>query len=73
MARTSSRVEKLGVDAVHAHGIAAPGEGVALSVGVIEVEDAALAHHGVVVQLLLQPLPQLHATFVERARCPGSR
>ena len=49
------RVEQLGIDAVHAHRIAAPRIGVALRVGVIEVEDAALADHRVVVEVLLQP------------------
>ena len=32
----------------------------------IEIEDAALAHHGVVVEVLLQPFPELHRPFVER-------
>jgi len=31
-----------------------------------QVENAALAHHRVVVQLLLQPFPELHRPFVER-------
>jgi hypothetical protein len=59
-------LEQFGVDAVHAHGIAAPRVGVTLGVGVIEVEHAALADHGVVVDVPLQPLPQLHRPFVER-------
>jgi hypothetical protein len=58
-------VEQFGIDAVQAHRIAAPGEGVALLVGVIEIEHAALAHHRVVIEALLQPLPQLHRPFVE--------
>jgi hypothetical protein len=48
------------------HRIAAPGEGVALPVGVIEVEDAALADHRVIVEVLFEALPQLHRPFVER-------
>ena len=40
--------------------------GVALRVGMIEVEHAALADHRIVVEVLLQPLPQLHRPFVER-------
>ena len=59
-------IEQLGIDAVQPHRVAAPREGVALRVGVIEVEHAALAHHRVVVEVLLQPLPQLHRPFVER-------
>ena len=59
-------VEQLGIDAVEAHGVAAPGIGVALRVGMEEIEHAALADHGVVVELLLQPLPELHRQLVER-------
>src|SRR3546814_17322054 len=44
-------VEQLGVDAVQPHGVAAPGIGVHLSVGMGEVEDAALAEHDIVVQV----------------------
>jgi hypothetical protein len=65
-------VEQFGIDAVQDHRVAAPGEGVALRVGVDQVEHAALADHGVVVEVLLQPLPQLHRPFVERL-LPGSR
>ena len=59
-------VEQLGIDAVQPHGIAAPRIGVALRVGVEDVEHAALADHGVVVEVLLEPLPELHRPFVER-------
>ena len=59
-------VQELGVNAVHAHGIAAPGEDVALRVGVIEVDDATLADHRIIVEVLLQSLPKLHRPFVER-------
>ena len=59
-------VEQFGVHAMQAHCIAAPRKGVALAVGVVEVQHAALGHHGVVVKVLLQPLPQLHAKFVKR-------
>ena len=40
--------------------------GIALRVGVIEIEHAALADHRVVVEILLEPLPELHRPFVER-------
>jgi hypothetical protein len=30
-----------------------------------QVEDTALTHHGVVIEVLLQPLPQLHRQFIE--------
>jgi hypothetical protein len=53
--RRTPRGRELGVGAVQDHGVAAPRVGVALGVGVEEVEDAALRHHGVVVELLLQP------------------
>src|SRR5215213_6330645 len=46
--------------------IAAPRAGVALRVRMIEVEHAALAHHRIIVEILLQPFPQLHRPFVER-------
>jgi hypothetical protein len=59
-------IEKLGIDAVQPHRIAAPGEGVALLVRVIEIEDPALAHHDVVVELALEPLPQLQRKLIER-------
>ena len=41
-------------------------EGVALGVGMEQVQHAALADHGVVVDVLLQPFPQLQRVFVER-------
>ena len=59
-------VEQFGVDAVDAHGVAAPGIGVALAVGMKQVQHAALADHGVVVDVLLQPFPQLQRLLVER-------
>ncbi len=59
-------VEKLGIDAVQPHGVAAPRIGIALSVRVTEIEDAALRDHRVVVDVLLEPLPELHARLVER-------
>ncbi len=59
-------IEQLGIDAMQAHGVAATGEGVALGVGMAQVDDAALAHHDVVVEVLLQALPELHRPLVER-------
>jgi hypothetical protein len=58
-------VEQLGIHAVDAHGVAAPREGVALRIGVTEVQDAALRDHGVEVEVLLEAFPQLHRPFVE--------
>ena len=46
--------------------------GVALRVGMVEVQHAALADHGVVVELLLEPFPELHRHLVE-GMLPGSR
>ena len=59
-------VEDLGVHPVQAHGVAPPPVGVALAVGVEQVDHAPLRDHGVEVQLPLEPLPQLHAQLVER-------
>ena len=47
------------------HGVAAARGRVALGVGMKEVEHAALADHGVVIDVLLQPFPELHRPFVE--------
>ena len=58
-------IEQIGIDAVQSHRIAAPRVGVALAVGVIQVQHATLADHGVVVQGLLQAFPELHRQFVE--------
>ncbi len=57
--------QKLRVDAVQPHGVAAPGEGVHLPVGMSEIEDAALGEHHVEVEVLGEPLPQLHRMLVE--------
>src|SRR5258706_108706 len=58
-------IEELGIHTVHAHRIAPSSRRVALAVGVIEVQYAALAHHRVVVEILLEPLPELHRELVE--------
>ena len=47
------------------HRIAAARIGVALRVGMKEVQHAALADHRVVIDRLLQPFPQLHRLLVE--------
>ncbi len=59
-------VEQLRLHPVQPHGVAAPDVGVALRVGMQQVEDAPLRHHGVEVQLLLQPAPEVHGQLVER-------
>lgn len=59
-------VEQLGIDAIDPHGVATPREGITLGIGVAEIEHAALRHHGVEVEVLLEALPQLHRPFVER-------
>ena len=58
-------IEQLRVDAMEPHRVSPARERIALWVGMVEVEHAALAHHGVVVEILLQSLPQLHRPFVE--------
>ena len=60
------RVEQLGIHALQSHGVAAPHVGVALCVVVVEVEHAALADHRVVVDVLLEPFPELERPFIER-------
>ena len=59
-------IEQFGIDTVHSHRIATSRKGVALAVRMVEVQHAALADHGVVVEFLLQPLPELHRQFIER-------
>src|SRR6185369_11094739 len=46
-------IEQLGIDAVQPHGIAAPRIGVPLRIRMEHIQDAALADHGVVVEILL--------------------
>ena len=58
-------VKEFGIGAVEDHRVAAPPVGVALGVRMIDVVDAALADHRVVVEILLQPFPQLKREFVE--------
>ena len=62
--------QQLRVVALQPHRVAAPGVGVELAVGVAEVQDAALRHHDVVVELLLEPLPELERMRVELAVAP---
>ena len=58
-------VEQHRVVALIDHRVAPAREGVALPVGVEEVDEPALAVHHVVVQLLLQPLPELERMGIE--------
>ena len=58
-------VQQFGVDALQPDRVAAPREGVALAVGMEQVEQAALGHHRVVVEFLRQPLPELERVLVE--------
>ena len=50
---------------VEQHRVAAPHGGVTLRVAVKKVDDPALADHGVEVEVLLQPFPQLERKLVE--------
>ena len=65
-ALTPLPVEQVGIDPVQPHGIAAPHEGVALRVRVKQVQHATLADHRIVVDVLLEPLPELERLLVER-------
>ncbi len=58
-------IQELGIASVKAHGVAAADKSIALGIGVIEIEDAALADHGIVVDVQLQALPQFHGEFIE--------
>mgnify|MGYP004173491979 FL=1 len=58
-------VKEFGIGAVEDHRVAAPPVGVALGVRMIDIVDAALADHRVVVEILPQPFPQLQGEFVE--------
>ena len=49
------------------HGIAAPHKGIALAIGMEEVDQAALRMHHVVIQLGFHAFPQLHRMAVEFA------
>ena len=59
------RLQKLRVDAVQPHAVAALGELVELGRRVGEVQDAALREHDIVVERLAEPLPELQAPLVE--------
>jgi hypothetical protein len=59
-------VEQFCVYAVQAHGVAAPGVSIEVSMAVREVQDATLAEEDVVVELLLEPLPELQRVLVDR-------
>src|SRR5437868_10694148 len=58
-------IEQFGIDAVEAHRIAAPRIGVTLWIGMEEIEDAALRHHRVEIEILLEPLPQFERPLIE--------
>ena len=58
-------VKQFAIDAMQAHSVPAPRISIALGIGVIEIEHAALRDHGVVVEILFEALPQLHALFVK--------
>ncbi len=58
-------VEQDGVDAVEAHGVAAPAMRIHLGVGMGEVNDAALGEHDVVIEVARQSLPQFQRMLIE--------
>ena len=57
--------QQLRIIPLQPHRVAPPCEGVELPVGMAEVEHAPLRHHHVVVQLLLQPFPELQRMRIE--------
>src|SRR5690606_9496179 len=58
-------VEQFSIDTVEAHGVSAAGKRITLGVRMIEIQDAPLRNHGIEVEVLLQPFPQLQRPFVE--------
>ena len=44
---------------MHDHGITAAGIAIALTIGMIEIEHATLGDHGVVIDILFKPFPEL--------------
>ena len=58
-------VEELRIDTVNPHSVPATGEGITLCVGMKQVQYTALANHRVVIEILLEALPQPHAQFVK--------
>src|SRR5262249_30490691 len=59
-------IEKLRIDAMQTHRIAATGKDVALNIRMVEVQHSALADHDVVVESPLEPPQKLQRPFVER-------
>ena len=58
-------IEQFGIHSIETQGIAAPHIGIALGVGVAQVQHAALRHHRVEIDVLLQPFPQLERQFIK--------
>jgi hypothetical protein len=58
--------EQFRIHAAEAHRVSAPRRGIPLGIRVKQVQHAALAHHRVVVEVLLEPFPELHRVLVER-------
>src|SRR5262245_17796238 len=58
-------VEKLGINTMDAHSVTPTGKGVSLAIGMVEIENASLANHGIVVEVLLESLPKLHRLLIE--------
>ena len=58
-------IQQLRIRTVQHHGIAPAAIGIALGVGVDQIQNAALADHRVVIDVLFQPFPQLQREFIE--------
>ena len=58
-------VQDLGIDSAQHHGVPTPGRRITRAIGMEQVQDPALADHRVVIQVLLQPFPQLQRPFIE--------
>ena len=49
--------QKIGISPVQQHGIAAADKGITLGVGMKQVQNTALADHGIIIQILFQTFP----------------
>ena len=61
-----SGIQKISIHAVHAHGISTAYIGIALGIRVEQIQNTALTDHGVIVEVLLERLPEPHGEFIER-------
>ena len=59
-------VEQFGIHPMQAHGIAGAGIGIALAIRMAQHQHPTLADHGVEIEILFEPFPELEGFFIER-------